>query len=208
MNYNQYTRDDWDRYQDLYDTGMSTLDIMSDARNRGERCPCSATFARAVKLGVFKPRSNRDSHQTSLLRHPRKPHSDATKAKISKARIKFLTENPHMIPYKLNHKSKGPSYPERYFTEVFELENIQLEAEYRIGLYSLDFACPNRKIDIEIDGSQHRVDKRIREHDKKRDAYMAERGWIVFRIYWPEYQKKTFDEKSMVVSHIKKLIGW
>jgi very-short-patch-repair endonuclease len=133
-------------------------------------------------------------------------HSEETKKKISDARKKYLSENPDKVPYKLNHSSKE-SYPEKYFTEVFKNEGINVVKSFYIGLYELDFSIPNKKIDIEIDGSQHYYDEKIIESDKRRNKFLEDNGWDIIRINWSEYKKLNFDEKSEYISNLKKYIN-
>lgn len=47
--------------------------------------------------------------------------------------------------------------------------------------YHLDFALPEKKICVEIDGSSHRKEKQ-RLRDEKRDQYLAEIGWRTLRF--------------------------
>lgn len=47
--------------------------------------------------------------------------------------------------------------------------------------YKLDFGHPELKIDVEIDGKQHR-ESRIHERDRERDRHLASLGWRVVRI--------------------------
>jgi len=99
------------------------------------------------------------------------------KKNISNQMKNFLNENPDKVPYLSNHNSKGESYPEKYFKELFEKENIYLIQYYRIKRYELDFVDPINKIDIEIDGEQHYNDKKIIESDKRRNKYLENLGW-------------------------------
>ncbi len=46
-------------------------------------------------------------------------------------------------------------------------------------VFWLDFAIPDRKLCVEIDGSAHRVKT---EKDERRDRMMIERGWKILRI--------------------------
>lgn len=127
------------------------------------------------------------------------------KAKISVGRIKFLKENPHMVPYKLNHYSKGRSYAEEYWKAILDSNNIVYEEQYQVGVYQLDFAILDRKIDLEIDGDQHYLDPRIVESDKRRNAYLTDLGWTIIRIKWSDY-KKLVDKKSFVDYIVYKLV--
>ena len=129
-------------------------------------------------------------------------HTQETKEKLSKIRKEFLAENPEMVPYKLNHYSNGPSYPEIYWKGILDAHNINYVEEYPVSFYSLDFAIIDRKIDLEIDGSQHYLDERIIESDKQRTKYLESFGWTVIRINWSDYQKLDRAEKEKYVKNI------
>jgi very-short-patch-repair endonuclease len=134
-----------------------------------------------------------------------KPHTNETKAKISKSRIKFLEGHPDQAPYLLNHYSKGPSYPERYWIDLIKNEGLNFDFHKRIWLYELDFFNENKKIDLEIDGDQHYSDPRIIESDKRRTEYLEGLGWKVIRIRWSDWQKKSLEEKKEFVADLRAL---
>lgn len=85
------------------------------------------------------------------------------------------------------------SYPEKFFIEVLKNNNLfgLCDTNYVIkkkdlglneeGNYFLDFYFKDKKIDLEIDGKQHKY--RI-EHDIKRYEYLKNNGIIVYRIKW------------------------
>lgn len=135
----------------------------------------------------------------------KRTHSEETKNKISVIRKKFLEENPDKIPYKLNHKSNGESYPEKYFREWLEKENISFEQEYQFKLYSFDFLIDGR-IDLEIDGDQHILDERIKDHDKKRDKITTDNGYLVKRILWSEYKRLSEIEQVEFLQNLKQFL--
>ena len=118
------------------------------------------------------------------------------KKKISTSLKEFLKHHPESMSYKYNHYSKG-SWAEDYFRDLFIKENIKgFVAQYRCGTYRLDFAFPTLKIDFEIDGHQHYVDKRIIEHDRKRTSYLEHNGWKVIRVRWSDFQKLSIEDKQ------------
>jgi len=136
----------------------------------------------------------------------RRRHSKETRAKISASRKAFLQENPHMVPYRLNHYSKGESYAEMYFRGVLESSGVSFKQEHQVGLYSLDFAVLDRMIDLEIDGDQHHLDPRIVESDRKRNEHLQGLGWNVIRVRWSSYQALSEAErKAFCEDLIKKL---
>ena len=162
-------------------------------------------YTKAKELGLPTPVISNESH-LKRSKSSQRPCTEETKKKISASRIKFLHENPHMVPYKLNHYSKGRSYAEEYWKVILDSNNLVYEEQYQIGPYQLDFAFLNFKIDLEIDGDQHHLDKRIVESDKRRNIYLEELGWTIIRIRWSEY-KKLADKKKFVEEILQHLNG-
>lgn len=139
------------------------------------------------------------------VKHVGIKHSEKTKKKLSLIRKKWISENPDKSPYIFSHKSRGETYPEKYFREWMEKESIPFHQEYKFKLYSFDFLVNNR-IDLEIDGGQHKNDKRIIEHDIKRDNKSKDAGFIVYRIMWSDYQKLNQEEKSNFLLELKSFL--
>lgn len=118
---------------------------------------------------------------------------------------KHLEKHPDMVGFKLNHSSKE-SYPEKYFREWLQKEKLFSEREYQVGRYTLDFAWPERKIYLEIDGSQHHSDYMIK-HDEERTKKLSELGWVcVQRVYWPDYKKLNLEERESFLLGLKNLL--
>lgn len=163
-------------------------------------------WTKAKELGTEYKLSDETRKKMSASSSGRK-HSEETKKRLSKHRIKFLRENPDMVPYKLNHYSKGPSYPEMYWKGILDAHNVDYTEEYQILSYSLDFALVDKKIDLEIDGEQHYLDKRIAESDIRRTKFLENEGWTVIRIRWSEYQKLDRQEKEIFVKEIINQLG-
>jgi very-short-patch-repair endonuclease len=188
----------WEEVQNFYDDNHFWKDIKVKFGFTDE------LISQAVKDGVLKMRSRSESNKIECRINP-KSHTQETKDKISISRKEYLKNNPDKVPYLLNHSSKE-SYPEKYFTEVFSNESIGFVKSYRIGLYELDFCLPDKKIDIEIDGSQHRYDKKIVESDIRRTEFLEENGWDVIRINWSDYQRLSKDDKYIFISNLKRYI--
>lgn len=79
------------------------------------------------------------------------------------------------------------SYPEKFWENVLNNNDINYEREHRVAEYGyfLDFLiCVNNiKIDLEIDGKQHtHVD--VKEHDVVRDERLKSLGYVVYRVPW------------------------
>jgi very-short-patch-repair endonuclease len=69
---------------------------------------------------------------------------------------------------------------ERFLKELKEI-GLKPIAQYRISDMTVDFAFPNVKLVLELDGPHHQ-EKEEREKDKRRDHVLGEFGWIVMHI--------------------------
>jgi hypothetical protein len=152
---------------------------------------------------------------SEYIRH-RKANGFLTKSKCcsSICRRKLNSHNGSLIMLKNieNGIHKGwisrniISYPEQFFIEVLKNNNIEFQHNYPVnkkdlGLnnsynYFLDFFIKDKKIDLEIDGNQHKYRE---EHDIKRDNLLKEYGFNVYRIKWEnintEKGKKYIEEE-------------
>lgn len=163
-------------------------------------------YTKAKEMGLPKPILSDEARNRIKAGSIGRTPSVETKRKISEGRIKFLRENPHMVPYKLNHYSKGRSYAEEYWKTILDSNDIIYEEQYQIGPYQLDFALIEQQIDLEIDGDQHHLDPRIVESDKRRNEYLADLGWKIIRVKWSDY-KKLVDKKAFVSYIVDQLNG-
>ena len=83
---------------------------------------------------------------------------------------------------------------------VLSNNNIKYIHNFPFGKYFLDFyiEIDGRKIDLEIDGKQHKYDER-RNSDIIRDEFVKTQGVEVYRIEWnsinTEYGKNLMKEK-------------
>ena len=70
------------------------------------------------------------------------------------------------------------------------LRKSQISCKFRrqhsVGWYIVDFYCPEKRLAIEIDGSQHVENK---EYDKMRTEYLNELGITVLRFWDNEVNK-------------------
>jgi very-short-patch-repair endonuclease len=110
-----------------------------------------------------------------------KHHSQETKNKISQIRINYLLKHPEKVPYLYNHSSKI-SYPEELLLNKLKDLNIDgWEFKFRNSIYQYDFAWPELKIDVEIDGGTHQSEK-VKKIDERRDKFSRDNGWLVLRF--------------------------
>lgn len=136
------------------------------------------------------------------------PIKEETRKKLSDAVQKRMAEGKHKGWMTRNITS----YAERFFKKVLESNNIEYEFNKPIckndlgvnenGNYFLDFAL-NNKIDLEIDGKQHKLEER-HQHDLVRDERLTKNGWKVYRIEWKSLPKY----KDYMKKEIDKFLKW
>ena len=173
------------------------------------KCKCGREFETKMGLGGHKGHCNKDRDYSSCAwnkgltkdEHPSlavqakkvkkfqqenstwkgRHHTQETRDKLSKIRIKFLEENPDKVPYLINHSS-NKSWPEEVFENALKSSGITgWETRYRNGIYQYDFAFPKLKIDVEVDGGTHKQEKVIKI-DERRDKWSKSQGWKVIRF--------------------------
>jgi very-short-patch-repair endonuclease len=63
----------------------------------------------------------------------------------------------------------------------------------------------DKKVDLEIDGSQHSQEER-QISDRKRDKLLSDNGWKVYRIPWNKL--KTEKDKMEMKLKVEKFLTW
>jgi very-short-patch-repair endonuclease len=59
---------------------------------------------------------------------------------------------------------------------------LKFYRQYSIYSFIVDFYCPNKKLIIELDGSQH-LEQKNKEYDIQRTKYLNQRGICVLRFW-------------------------
>ena len=63
-----------------------------------------------------------------------------------------------------------------------QFENLKFRRQQPIDKYIVDFVSFEKKIIIEVDGSQH-MEPRNNEKDKERTKYLEDEGYVVLRFW-------------------------
>lgn len=134
--------------------------------------------------------------------------SEETKEKIRKYRVEYLKKRSGKTAWE--RRSNGDmSYLEEWFDD--KCMEFGLYSKYDICYdyseypYFIDFAFLNEKVAVELDGKCHFDNglKRI-EHDFKKDCYLIEKGWRVFRIRFDEVNdNKKIEELLLFIGESK-----
>lgn len=150
-------------------------------------------YIKAELLGLPKPivsdetRRKISQSQKGINNSSKRPE---VRAKISEGMKRAHAEGrAHNIgECRWNNK---PSYPEEWFMKVLKnefgfVESKDYKREYPFYRYSLDFAWPNKKVCIEIDGEQHQRFQEQKNRDIKKDELLKKEGWVELRKSWKD----------------------
>lgn len=181
----KYQDVNWVRANQLYWSEGCTLKEASQILGVGQKL-----LSRGQKEGLLKLRSRTE-----------RKHTLETRRKISAARRRYMKEHPEQLPYLLNHRSHGPSYPERYFREA--LQQSQYQTGVTMLTYELDFANVTSKIDFEVDGSQHYNNDDCKSHDLRRNHELASIGWTVIRLNWAIFKRLALSQREKIVQELR-----
>ena len=125
-------------------------------------------------------------------------HSNEAKEKIRKSRIDYMKKHQGIPRWRESHKIM--SYPEKIFFDLISqcdmTKRYDIVREFCIFPYYADFAFVNILLDVEVDGSQHWRSENRKRNDQKRDLYLVEKGWKIYRI--PEFRLKNEFEKVKI----------
>ncbi len=77
------------------------------------------------------------------------------------------------------------------------LMGLGFRRQVPIGPYIVDFACPDRRLILEVDGSQH-AEPQSATKDEERSAFLRARGWTILR-FWNDDVLRGIDD---VCQHI------
>lgn len=91
---------------------------------------------------------------------------------------------------------------EQIFYELAFLD-LHIYPQHKVGPYRLDFAIPDKRIAIEIDGHDYHKTKYQRTHDAQRDRWLFGQGWNVLRFTGTEIHS----DVEKCVSEVCQLAG-
>lgn len=146
----------------------------------------------------FKYQNGLTLHEKHCYQNPNRipgpshPIDNETRKKLSEIAINRL-QGTHC-----NWLNKPKSYAEEYFDKIFTTAKTQ----YKVNRYILDYAWPDSKTYIEVDGEQHYTKQGL-EHDKIRTEFLDKLGWkCLIRIRWSLYNKMNYEERKSFIDSI------
>jgi len=79
------------------------------------------------------------------------------------------------------------------------MHGFHFRRQHPIGPYIADFACVPAQLVLEVDGATHSSKQEV-AHDRRRDAYMTQRGWRVLRITNEDVYKNLDNVFGMILA--------
>lgn len=160
------------------------------AWNRGlpRNHPYRAAMA-TRRRGVVEAESTRIKHRRNRASHPLKarhttPHTPMTKEKIAQHTARMFGSGAFRRESSAHRNMRG----------VLDSLGAVYEEEYCIGRYSGDFAFPEKRVVLEVDGDFFHTNpqlypegpkcwtqRRNAANDRKKNAYLRKAGWTVLR---------------------------
>lgn len=157
-------------------------------------------YTKARRLGLEVPHISEETRKKISSFNKGKHLSDEVRKKISetqkknyKNKSRWYTQTQHRL-----------SYAEQYFIPIFS----DAVMHYHVNRFFLDFAWPDKKYYVEVDGEQHRNGPKVVEHDMIRTNILNNEGWMLIeRIYWPDFVKLNLEERNKYINEIKYKLG-
>lgn len=77
------------------------------------------------------------------------------------------------------------SEAERRLLDLIRAANLDRpRLNARVGAYEVDFLWPDQRLVVEVDGFAFHADRKAFESDRRRDGWLAARGYHVIRVTW------------------------
>lgn len=192
---------DWVKIQNYYDNGNSYRDV-------SEKFSISTgRLQKARDLGLFTPRTLSESSRLSYKLGRKKPckHTKEGLDKLSKLMTERMENGEEGLGFGGHKSNLKRSYPEQYFYDWLNKENVNFEEKVRVGRYQLDFLI-DKYIDLEIDGEQHYSTQKRINSDLRRNRYLSELGYDIIRVRWSYINSLDFYSKEKFLHDLLVLI--
>jgi very-short-patch-repair endonuclease len=177
------------------DMGGGGGDMGGGGAGGGMEASASSSVANIKEFGgkVLKKRSREkiSKYQDKLFRTKEKQNEASGYIRDDKGRIAFTGPERTLLKELASSVRRG---------EIRHNLQAQFPVQALGSEYSIDFAMPDIKLGIEVDGSLfHSTDEQI-ANDKKRDSKLAQLGWTILRFTDKEVENKA---RQVIESVIK-----
>jgi very-short-patch-repair endonuclease len=81
-----------------------------------------------------------------------------------------------------------------------QLHDARFRRQHPVGKYIADFACPDEKLIVELDGGQHQEQV---AYDEARTVFLRAQGWEVLRFWNNEVLENLEGVLAKIVEHLE-----
>lgn len=163
-------------------------------------------------LQRFTTKEGMTYHEKYCISNPDRctPHSHPVSEDVKKRISEKQKENYKGRSIFNIDRSQEP-YSEKYFHEWLDKENIEYKKNFHVERFFLDFAFPDKKLYIEVNGEQHYRKmyngRDYQERDKERADILTNLGWICLAtIRWSEFRALQISERNIALDRLKHAI--
>ena len=114
--------------------------------------------------------------------------------------------NPYNIPFAKNLRKEMTKEERKLWYEFLRYHRMKFRRQAVIGRYIVDFYCPQIKLVIELDGSQHFEEDAVVK-DAERDKYIENYGIKIFRVQNIDINRNFRGVCETIDNYIKELNG-
>ena len=111
------------------------------------------------------------------------------------------------VPFELTRRARelrnGATRDERKLWGLISRLRPKFTRQLPVGPYFADFACRQAKLIVELDGGQHSGSER----DARRDAFLAQEGWTVLRVWNNELDDNPEGVFDAIVARAAECLG-
>src|SRR4051812_45170168 len=106
-----------------------------------------------------------------------------------------------LMKFRARELRKNLTDSEKTLWKELRLEQMgcKFRRQYPIGPYIVDFACPERMLIIELDGSHHLDGK---QRDDRRTQWLESQGYKVLRFWNSEVSNELIAIKNVIYRHL------
>ena len=76
------------------------------------------------------------------------------------------------------------------------------EAGFEVGRYRIDFAYPQAKLGIELEGLDYHSGRQALNRDKARRNYFTDLGWVILYFTWDDVTRRPVDALETLRNHL------
>ena len=161
---------------------------------------------------IYSTISGFKNHEAMCIKNPNRRIMDYSACKTEEFRRKVSERMKEwhklgIAPTFKNRKLFPHSYPENWLINFLKndfnmIENVDYITEKPFYKYFLDFAWPEKRLCIEIDGAQHQRFDKLILNDAEKDKLLKEDGWKELRLKWGYIVKYTQDAIKLITNFL------